>query len=145
MQSKGTQVLKRKRTVHWKSQKEQKSSKAKQPLQQLKSISTAMMSTHPKFEKGKWMLNVNDLCKAGRFCVELHNYYILNWKKVDVIVVKYRNIHFLRMMMSLSFHYPICMTGSTSTRWMYLSCAASHCKSTKTSLFNTLNIRFTCA
>jgi hypothetical protein len=27
--------------------------------------------------------------------VELHNYYILNWKKIDVIVVKYRQSHFL--------------------------------------------------
>jgi hypothetical protein len=53
------------------------------------------MSTHPKFEKGKWMLNANELCKAGQFCVELHNYYILNWKKIDVIVVKYRQSHFL--------------------------------------------------
>jgi hypothetical protein len=26
--------------------------------------------------------------------VELHNYYILNWKKIDVIVVKYRHSHF---------------------------------------------------
>jgi hypothetical protein len=75
-------------------------SKAKQPLQQpsknkLKSISIAMMSANPKFEKGKRMLNANELCKAGRFCVELHNYYILNWKKIDVIVVEYRQSHFL--------------------------------------------------
>jgi hypothetical protein len=41
------------------------------------------------------MLNANELCKAGQFCVELHNYYILNWKKIDVIVVKYRQSHFL--------------------------------------------------
>jgi hypothetical protein len=41
------------------------------------------------------MLNVNELCKAGRFCVELHNYYILNWKKIDVIVVKYIQSQFL--------------------------------------------------
>jgi hypothetical protein len=27
--------------------------------------------------------------------VELHNYYILNWKKINVIVVKYRQSHFL--------------------------------------------------
>jgi hypothetical protein len=41
------------------------------------------------------MLNANELCKASQFCVELHNYYILNWKKIDVIVVKYRQSHFL--------------------------------------------------
>jgi hypothetical protein len=27
--------------------------------------------------------------------VELHKYYIMNWKKIDVIVVKYRQSHFL--------------------------------------------------
>jgi hypothetical protein len=27
--------------------------------------------------------------------VELHNYYIMNWKKIDVIVVKYKQSHFL--------------------------------------------------
>jgi hypothetical protein len=92
--------LKQKTNVRSKSQKEQKSSKAKQPLQQpskgkLKSISTAMTSTHPNFEKGKRMLNANEFCKVGQFCVELHNYYILNWKKIDVIVVKYKHSHFL--------------------------------------------------
>jgi hypothetical protein len=54
-----------------------------------------MTFINPKFEKEKHMLNANELCKAGRFCVELHNYYILNWKKIDVIVVKYRQSHFL--------------------------------------------------
>jgi hypothetical protein len=92
--------LKQKTIVRSKSQKEQKSSKAKQLLQQpskgkLKSISTAMISVNLKFEKEKWMLNANELCKAGRFCVELYNYYILNWKRIDVIVVKYRQSHFL--------------------------------------------------
>jgi hypothetical protein len=41
------------------------------------------------------MLNSNELSKAGQFCVELHNYYIMNWKKIDVIVVKYKQSHFL--------------------------------------------------
>jgi hypothetical protein len=100
MQSKGTQVLKQKMIARSESQKEQKSSKAKQSFQlpskgKLKSISTAVTSVNPKFEKGKRMLNANELCKAGQFCVELHNYYILNWKKIDVIVVKYRHSHFL--------------------------------------------------
>ena len=100
MQSKGTQALKQKTIVRSNSQKKQKSLKAKQLLQQqskgkLKSISIAMTSAHPKFEKRKRMLNANELYKAGRFCVELHNYYILNWKKIDVIVVKYRQSDFL--------------------------------------------------
>jgi hypothetical protein len=92
--------LKQKTTVRSKSQKEQKLSKAKQPLQQLskgklKLISTAMTSAHPNFEKKRWMLNANELCKASQFCVEFHNYYILNWKNIDVIVVKYEQSHFL--------------------------------------------------
>jgi hypothetical protein len=92
--------MKQKMTVHSKSQTEQKSSKAMQPLQhpskgKLKSISTAMTSAHPKFQKEKRVLNANEVCKAGQFCVELHNYYILNWKKIDVIVVKYRRGYFL--------------------------------------------------
>jgi hypothetical protein len=70
MQSKGTQALKQMTTIRSKSQMEQKSSKAKQPLQQpskskLKSISTAMTFVNPKFEKRKRMLNANELCKAG--------------------------------------------------------------------------------
>jgi hypothetical protein len=85
MQFKGTQALKQKTIVCSKNQKEQQQSNGK-----LKSMSTAMTSTNPKFEKGKQILNDNELCKVGRFCVELHNYYILNWKKIDVIVVKYR-------------------------------------------------------
>jgi hypothetical protein len=40
---------------------------------------------------------------------------------------------------TFSSHSPISMTFSTSTRWMSLYCAASHCKSAKTSFFNILN------
>jgi hypothetical protein len=58
MQSKGSQALKQKTIVRSKSQKEQKSSKARQLLQQpskgkVKLILTAMTSANPKFEKGK--------------------------------------------------------------------------------------------
>jgi hypothetical protein len=100
MQSKVIQALKQKTTVRSKSQKKQKSSKAKQPLQQpskgkLKLISIVMTFANPKFEKGKRMLNANELYVVCRFCVELHNYYILNWKKIDIIVVKYKQSHFL--------------------------------------------------
>jgi len=41
------------------------------------------------------MLNASELHKAGRFCLELHNYYIQNWQKIDVIVVQYKKNHFL--------------------------------------------------
>jgi hypothetical protein len=43
--------------------------------------------------------------------VELHNYYILNWKKIDDIVVKYRQSHFLTndgvLIISLSDQYDL--------------------------------------
>jgi hypothetical protein len=98
--AKDTQALKQKTTARSKSQTEQKSSKGKQPLRQpskdkLKSISAAMTAANPKYVKGKRMLPVNELRAAGRFCVELHNYYINNWRKIDVIVVKYDKTHFL--------------------------------------------------
>jgi hypothetical protein len=54
-----------------------------------------MTSANLKFEKGKRLLNANELYKAGQFCVELHNYYNLNWMKINVIVVNYRQSHFL--------------------------------------------------
>jgi hypothetical protein len=120
MQSKDTQALKQKTTIRSKSQKEQKSSKAKQLLQQpskgkLKSISIAMTSANQKFKKRKRMLNANELCKAGQFCVELHNYYIMNWKKIDVIVVKYRQSHFLTDD-SVFMSYPVFMPKLSTHR-----------------------------
>jgi hypothetical protein len=82
-----------------------------------------MTSANPKFEKGKRMLNANELCKAGQFCVELHNYYILNWKKIDVIVVKYRQSHFLTddgvFIISLSDLYDLFNLGALDVSLMH--------------------------
>jgi hypothetical protein len=44
---------------------------------------------------GKLMLIVNTLQKAGQPCVELHNYYINNYKSGQDIIVSYKNRHFL--------------------------------------------------
>jgi hypothetical protein len=41
------------------------------------------------------MLTVNALYKAGQPCVELHNYYISNYKSDQDIIVSYKDHHFL--------------------------------------------------
>jgi hypothetical protein len=41
------------------------------------------------------MLTVDTLCKAGQPCVELHNYYIINFKLGQDIIVSYKDHHFL--------------------------------------------------
>jgi hypothetical protein len=41
------------------------------------------------------MLTVNALYKAGQPCVELHNYYINNYKLDQDIIVSYKDHHFL--------------------------------------------------
>jgi hypothetical protein len=47
-----------------------------------------------KYVKGKNMLCSSELCEVGQYCVELHNYYINNYKTRDDIVVEYKQ-HFL--------------------------------------------------
>jgi hypothetical protein len=41
------------------------------------------------------MLTINALHKAGKPCVELHNYYINNYKSGQDIIVSYKDSHFL--------------------------------------------------
>jgi hypothetical protein len=41
------------------------------------------------------MLTIDALHKAGKPCVELHNYYINNYKSGQDIIVSYRDRHFL--------------------------------------------------
>jgi hypothetical protein len=41
------------------------------------------------------MLTVNALYKAGQPCVELHNYYINNYKSDQDIIVSYKDHQFL--------------------------------------------------
>jgi hypothetical protein len=40
---------------------------------------TAMTQTNPKSVMGRPMLTVDMLHKAGKPCVELHNYYVNNY------------------------------------------------------------------
>jgi hypothetical protein len=44
---------------------------------------------------GKLMLTVDVLHKVGQPCVNLHNYYINNYKSGQDIIVLYKNRHFL--------------------------------------------------
>jgi hypothetical protein len=44
---------------------------------------------------GKPMLTVNRLHKIGHPCVELHNYYINNYKSGQDITMSYKDRHFL--------------------------------------------------
>jgi hypothetical protein len=41
----------------------------------------AMTQANPKFVMEKPMLTVDALKQAGNYCIDLHNYYINNFKK----------------------------------------------------------------
>jgi hypothetical protein len=44
---------------------------------------------------GRPMLTVDMLHKVGKPCVEVHNYYINNYKSGQDIIVSYKDHHFL--------------------------------------------------
>jgi hypothetical protein len=48
-----------------------------------------------QFVLGRPMLTVDVLHSAGKPCVELHNYYINNYKLGQDIIVAYKDHHFL--------------------------------------------------
>jgi hypothetical protein len=48
-----------------------------------------------KFVMGMPMLTVNALHKAGKPCVEFHNYYINNYKSGQDKIMSYKDLHFL--------------------------------------------------
>jgi hypothetical protein len=54
-----------------------------------------MMLSNPMFVMGKPMLTIDVLDKAGQPCVDLHNYYINNYKSGQDIIVSYKDRHFL--------------------------------------------------
>jgi hypothetical protein len=56
---------------------------------------TAMTQPNLKFVMGRPMLTVVALQKAGKPCVEIHNYYINNYKSGQDIIVSYKDHHFL--------------------------------------------------
>jgi hypothetical protein len=75
-----------------------KGTKGKKPLKESQTnpkLSLAMTQANPKFVMGKLMLTVNAFHKAGQPCVELHNYYMNNYKSGQDIIVPYKDHHFL--------------------------------------------------
>jgi hypothetical protein len=58
-------------------------------------LPTTMMQANPKFVMGRPMLTVNVLHKAGKPCMELHNYYINNYMSGQDIIVSYKESHIL--------------------------------------------------
>jgi hypothetical protein len=62
--------------------KSSKATKGKQPLKQ-----TTMTIVNPKYVRGQPMLTVDQLHEASQYCVELHNYYIWNYKTSQEIIV----------------------------------------------------------
>jgi hypothetical protein len=54
-----------------------------------------MTQANSKFVMGKPMLPVDVLHKAGPPCVELHNYYMNNYKLGQDIMVSYKDCHIL--------------------------------------------------
>jgi hypothetical protein len=80
----------------------------------------AMTQANPKFVMGKPMLTIDALHKTGKPWVELHNYYINNYKSGQDIIVLYKDRHFLVGDNIFSSHGLICMTISTSMRWISL-------------------------
>jgi hypothetical protein len=67
-----------------------KGTKGKKPLKELVAnpkLSSAMTQTNLKFIMGRPILTVDALYKAGQPCVELHNYYMNNYKSGQDIIV----------------------------------------------------------
>jgi hypothetical protein len=61
-----------------------KATKGKKPVKESEAnpkLPTAITQANPKFVMGKSMLTVDTLKQVGKSCVELHNYYINNYKK----------------------------------------------------------------
>jgi hypothetical protein len=63
------------------SSKATKDKKLVKELEANPKLLTSMMQANPKFVMGKPMLTVDTLKQIGKSCVELHNYYINNYKK----------------------------------------------------------------
>jgi hypothetical protein len=68
-----------------------KATKGKQPFKQ----TTAMTQANPKFVMDQSMLTADELGKACHPCIDLHNYYMQNYKSGLDIIVSYKDHHFL--------------------------------------------------
>jgi hypothetical protein len=75
-----------------------KGTNGKKPLKESAAnlkLPSAMMQANLKFVMGKLRLTVGALHTAGQPCVELHNYYMNNYKLCQDIIVSYKDRHFL--------------------------------------------------
>jgi hypothetical protein len=75
-----------------------KATEGKKPVKESEAnpkLPTALTQANPKFVMEKSMLTVNVLKQAGKSYVELHNYYINNYKKGQDIIASYKEEHFL--------------------------------------------------
>jgi hypothetical protein len=74
-----------------------KATKGNQPLKELSNpkLPPTMTQSNPNFVMGKPMLTTDALDKEGQASVDLHNYYINNYKSGQDIIVSYKNRHFL--------------------------------------------------
>jgi hypothetical protein len=66
------------------SSKETKGKKSLKELEANLKLPTTMTHANPKFQMGKPMLTVDTLKEADKSCVNLHNYYINNYKKTSM-------------------------------------------------------------
>jgi hypothetical protein len=74
-----------------------KTTKGKQPLKESTNLKLppAMTQSNAKFITDKLILTANELDEAGQACVNLHNYYINNYKSDSNIIVSYKDRHLL--------------------------------------------------
>jgi hypothetical protein len=56
---------------------------------------TSMTQAKSNFVMGQPMLTTDQFHKAGQPCIDLHNYYIQNYKSGQDILVSYKDRHFL--------------------------------------------------
>jgi hypothetical protein len=75
-----------------------KGTKGKKPLKESVAnpkLSSTMAQANLKFVMGKLMLTADVLHKAGQPCVNLHNYYMNNYKSGQNMIVPYKDHLFL--------------------------------------------------
>jgi hypothetical protein len=54
-----------------------------------------MTQASPKYVRGQPILTINQLHEASQYCVELHNYYIQNYRTGQEIIVQFKDRHIL--------------------------------------------------
>jgi hypothetical protein len=53
------------------------------------------MNVNLKYVRGQSMLTTDQIHEASQYCVELHNYYIQNYKMGQDIIVQFKDRQFL--------------------------------------------------